>query len=498
MQPLAYRNIDKHLPVLPPKGEIYDECGVFGLYKTDGDEELNGISITHDALLGLQHRGQESAGIAVNNNGEFSTVKDVGMVYSALSEKALEDLPDGKIVIGHVRYTPLNLLDSSGTQPLIIRYIYGALGICHNGALTNFKELKDKLEQGGAIFQSYSDAEMIAYIIAEQRLHAPSIEDAIIKTMHKLRGAYSLVVSSPNKLIAVRDPYGFRPLCLGKIGNSYCFASESCVFQSVGAEFIRDICPGEIVVVDSKGINSYFAYEQNAENKTSLCMFEYVYIARPDSVIDGISVYNARKRAGELLYLEHPVDADMVCGVPDSGLDAAQGYAAASKIPYGIAFIKNKYIARMVSMPQKEKKKRLLNTKLTALAANVKGKRIVIIDDSIVRGETSKHIVTLLKNAGAKEVHMRISSPPFLHACYFGVDVKNEDELIAKRMNTQQIAEYLGVDSLGYLSCESLNLIAQGAKVGFCDACFSGKYPLEIPKEIFVDKFSEKIRFTEK
>lgn len=468
--------------------KINDECGVFGIYKNN--EELDGISITQDALYGLQHRGQESAGIAINNDGEFATVKDLGMVAGVLNEKTLSGLKDGKIVIGHVRYTPFNYLDRAGTQPLVMRYIKGSLAISHNGAITNLAKIRNELEQGGAIFQSYSNAELIAYVIASERLRATSIEDAVEKTMRKLEGAYSLVISSPSKLIGVRDPHGFRPLCVGKLMDSYIFASESCVLDSLGADFIRDVEPGEIVVADENGFHSI---KTGIEAKTSFCMFEYVYIARPDSVIDGVSVHNARQKAGRILYKEHPIEADMVCGIPDSGLDAAIGFSMESGIPYGIGFVKNKYIGRQISGRQADKKQRLLNTKLTALKANVKDKRIVIIDDSIVRGATSAHIVKLLRDAGAKEVHMRISSPPFRHACYFGTDIKSKEELIANKMTVEQICKSIDADSLGYLSIEGLHEIAKESSVGICDGCFTGVYNAPIPEEIYVDKFAQKI-----
>lgn len=465
-----------------------DECGVFGLYKNNDD--IDGISIAHDALYGLQHRGQDSAGIAVNIGGEFKCVKNLGMVANVFTEKALEDLEDGKIVIGHVRFTPSGLVDKAGTQPLVLKYIKGSLGICHNGAISNLAEIRNDLEQGGAIFQSYSNAELIAYIIAAERLKSNSIENAVKKTMKRLQGAYSLVISAPSKLIGVRDPHGFRPLCIGKLKDSYMISSESCVFNGVGAEFVRDVEPGEMVVIDETGLHSY---KVKTEAKTSFCMFEYVYIARPDSVINGVSVHMARKQAGALLYKEHPVEADMVCGVPDSGLDAAQGFAMESGIPYGIGFVKNKYLSRMPSGKQQDKKQRLLNTKLTALTASVKDKRIVIIDDSIVRGETSAHIVKLLKDAGAKEVHMRISSPSFLYPCYFGVDIKQKEELIANRMQVDEICKSIGADSLGYLSIDGLKQIARESNTGYCDACFSGNYTAPIPAMEYIDKFSQKI-----
>lgn len=457
---------------------LQEECGVFGIYKND--ESLNLVGETYNALFALQHRGQESAGIAINDNENIKCHKDLGMVSEALTEKDLLALGDGKISVGHVRYSPIDTVDRAGTQPLVMRYINGSLAIAHNGAITNLSQLRTELELGGAIFQSNSNAELIAYVIASQRLVTSSIEGAVLQAMKKVKGAYSLVISSPSKLIGVRDSNGFRPLCIGKMNNSYMLSSESCAFDSLGAEFIRDVLPGEMIVIDETGLHSY---KDNCGGKTSLCMFEYVYIARPDSVIDDVSVHMARRRAGIYLAKEHPVEADLVCGVPDSGINAALGYATESGIPYGVALIKNKYIGRTFAVKQKENKDRLIQVKINVLKAAVKGKRIVIIDDSIIRGTTSAHIVKLLRDAGASEVHMRISSPPFLYPCYYGTNVRSTNDLIAKNHTVEEIRKLIGADSLGYLSTEGLKNIACESKVGFCDACFSGIYPTEVPTE---------------
>lgn len=465
-----------------------DECGVFGIYRNDDD--LDSVAITHDALFGLQHRGQESAGITVNFEGEFSTVKELGMVSEVFTSKTLSNLKNGKIAIGHVRYTANESLDRASNQPLVLRYKEGSIGIASNGSITNFPEIRLELERGGAIFQSNSNAELMAYIIAYERCFTDNLEDAVLRSMDRLKGAYSTVICAPTRLIGFRDMYGFRPLCVGKLKNSYVISSESCVFDSIGAEFIRDIEPGEMIVIDEEGFHSYKA-RMTAE-KTSLCLFEYVYVARPDSVIDGVSVHNARFKAGELLYKEFPIKADMVCGVPDSGIVAAEGYAKASGIPFGMGFVKNKYIGRTVGTG-KDKKKRLLQTRLTALKANVEGKSVVIIDDSIVRGETSKHIVKLMRDAGAIEVHMLISSPPFICPCYFGIDIRDKESLIANKLSIEEIREQIGADSLGYLSLDSLRKIAENASVDLCDGCFSGSYNAEIPRTIFVDKYAKKI-----
>lgn len=468
--------------------KVNDECGVFGIYRNDDD--IDSVAVTHDALYGLQHRGQESAGITVNCEGEFSTVKELGMVSEVFTEKTLSRLKNGKIAVGHVRYTANESLDRASNQPLVLRYKEGSIGIATNGSITNFPEIRKELEHGGAIFQSNSNAEIMAYVIAFERCYTDNLEDAVLRSMDRLKGAYSTVICAPSRLIGFRDMYGFRPLCIGKLKNSYLISSESCVIDSLGGELIRDVEPGEMVVIDEDGFHSYKA--RMTADKTSLCVFEYVYVARPDSVIDGLSVHNARFKAGELLYKEFPIEADMVCGVPDSGIVAAEGYAKASGIPFGMGFVKNKYIGRTVGTG-KDKKKRLLKTRLTALKSNVYGKRVVIIDDSIVRGETSKHIVKLMRDAGAKEVHMLISSPPFICPCYFGIDIRDKDSLIANKMSIDEIKELIGADSLGYLSLDSVKKIAVNANINLCDGCFSGSYNAEIPRTIFVDKYAKKI-----
>ena len=471
----------------PRSDKAQDECGVFGFYNNDG---LDSIAVTHDALYGLQHRGQISAGITVNNGGDFSTVKELGMVSEVFPPKVLAKLKSGKITVGHVRYTSNQSLDRAANQPLVLRYREGSLAISANGAITNFPEIRKELERGGAIFQSNSNAELMGYVIATERCSTDNLEDAVLRAMDKLKGAYSTVICAPSRLIGFRDMYGFRPLCIGKLSNSYIITSESCVIDSIGGKFIRDVAPGEMVVIDEDGFHCYF--QQKKSDKTSLCIFEYVYIARPDSVIDGVSVHTSRIRAGELLYKEYPIDADMVCGVPDSGIIAAEGYAKASGIPFGMGFMKNKYIGRKAGTGM-EKKKRLMQTKLTALKSNVEGKRIVVIDDSIVRGETTRHIVRLLREAGAKEVHILISSPPFVAPCYFGVDIRDKENLIATRMTIPEIRESIGADSLGYLSVESLRESVKGADIDLCDGCFTERYAAEVPTTFFVDKYANKI-----
>ena len=469
--------------------KVKDECGVFGIYKND--DSLDVVSITHDALYSLQHRGHVSAGITVNDDQKFTTVKELGMVSEVFNEKNLQKLPNGKIAVGHVRYTLNAALDRAANQPLVIRYKEGSIAIASNGSITNFPEIRQELERGGSIFQSNSNAELMAYVIATERIHTENLEDAVLSAMKRLKGAYSTVICAPTRLIGFRDIYGFRPLCIGKINDSYIITSESCVIDTVGGELVRDVKPGEMIVIDDEGFHSYML-DQQAE-KTSLCLFEYVYVARPDSVIDGVCVHSARLKAGELLYKEYPIDADMVCGVPDSGIIAAEGYARASGIPYGMGFMKNKFLGRNAGTGM-DKKKRLLHTKLTALKSNVAGKRIVVIDDSIVRGQTSQHIVNLLRKAGAKEIHMLISSPPFVFPCYFGIDISDSESLIANRMSIEEIRREIGADTLGYLSVESLHKTVEGVQIDLCDGCFTKQFSAEIPTTFFVDKYANKIK----
>lgn len=472
----------------PPIKSIQEECGVFGIYKNDDDIDV--VGEVYNGLYALQHRGQEGAGIAVNNNGEMKCVKNLGTVAEALTEKSLKSLGNGKIAIGHVRY---NLTDSNeliSVQPLVMRYIKGSLAIAHNGAITNVAEIHKELEQGGAIFQSNSNAELIAYVIASKRIGSFSIEEAVLKTMDMVEGAYSMVISSPSKLIAVRDKHGFRPLCIGKMKNSYIISSESCAFDSLGAEFIRDIKPGEMVVVDEKGLHSY---TDHCGGKSSLCLFEQVYIARPDSVIDGMSVHMFRIKAGEILAEKYKIDADLVCGVPDSGISPAIGYSQKSKIPFGNAIIKNKYIGRTLASQRTSYNKRLVEIKINVLKAAVKDKRVIIIDDSIVKGITCAYIVKILKEAGAKEVHMLIASPPFLNKCYYGTDIRSEEDLAARKYSAEELCKIIGADTLGYLDIDDIKELTKDADINFCTACFTGDYPTEIPTEIYEDKFRKKI-----
>lgn len=467
--------------------KIHDECGVFGIF---GNDTTDIIDETYLALYALQHRGTLGAGIAINDNGNMSVVKGFGVVPEALPEKELSRLKKAKIALGHVRHTTASVAnDRTSIQPLLMRYVNGQLSLALNGALTNYSELREHLHRGGAIFQSNSDIEVIAYIIAQERLETASIEEAVLNAMDKIKGAYSMVMMAPSRLIGVRDPRGFRPLCIGKLGENYIITSESCVFDSLGGEFVRDVEPGEMVVIDDEGVHSY---KNNCGGKTSLCLFEFVYFARPDSVLDGMCVNIARQRAGIELAKEHPVEADMVCAVPDCGIDAAIGYSMQSGIQYGVGLVKNRFIGRAHNNRKKHAQYNL-RIKLNAMKSNVQGKRIVLIDDSIVKGETSKHIVSMLKKAGAKEVHLRISSPPFKYPCYFGTDIDSTDNLIAAHRSIDEMCAEIGADSLGFLSIDGLHRIADECKIDFCDACFSGDYPIEASRQSHEDKYSKKL-----
>ncbi|MDO5560544.1 MAG: amidophosphoribosyltransferase [Oscillospiraceae bacterium] len=467
---------------------INEECGVFGIYS---NKTTNVAADAYVALYALQHRGQESCGIVVNDKGVFSYYKDLGLVHEVFDKERLAKLGNGNIAIGHVRYSTTGNSNRSNAQPLVVRHVKGPLSIAHNGNLVNTRELREEYELKGAIFHSTNDTEVISYAITEQRLIQPSIEDAVEKAVEKLKGAYSLVIMSPKKLIALRDPNGFRPLCMGRTKEgAVVVASESCALDSIGAVFERDILPGEMVVVDENGVRSI---QTHCGGPSTFCVFEYVYFARPDSVIEGAGVHNARMRAGELLWKEHPVDADVVIGVPDSGLDAALGLANASGIPYGVGFIKNRYVGRTFIQPSQSQRTNSVRIKLNVVKEVVRGKRVILIDDSIVRGTTCRHIVDLIREAGAKEVHMRISSPPFTNPCYFGTDIDSRENLIACNMSVPEIAKHIGADSLGYLSVENVKKIAQNPSCGFCTACFDGKYPIPVPSEMPKDKFEFKI-----
>ena len=466
---------------------IHEECGVFGVY---GQKAEDVASLVYYGLFALQHRGQESCGIVVNDDGVFSSHKGIGLVNEVFTKDAMAKFPTGEIAVGHVRYGTTGGLTLSNCQPIMVNHLKGKLAVAHNGNLSNALTLRRELELSGAIFHSTSDTETIAYVVTRERITTGSIETAVCRAMNKLEGAYSLVLMSSTKLIAVRDPFGFRPLCYGQTEDgTYVVASESCALSAVGATFQRDILPGEILTFDREGIHSDRTHCDTAPKK--LCIFEHIYFARPDSVIEGVSVHAARMKAGERLAQAHPVDADIVIGVPDSGLDAALGYAKASGIPYGIGLIKNKYIGRTFISPGQDHRVDQVKIKLSPVPSEIQGKRVVLIDDSIVRGTTSGRIVQLLRSAGAKEIHMRISAPPFLYPCYYGTDIDSQDHLIACHHSIEEIGRIIGVDSLGYLPLENLRDLC--GNEGFCSACFCGKYPTSIPEDTRKDQFEQKL-----
>lgn len=466
---------------------LREECGVFGVISS---ETADVAALSYYGLYALQHRGQESCGIVINDDGVFSSHKDLGLVSQVFSQDILSRLPKGNMAVGHVRYGTTGGSSRKNCQPIEVNHQKGNLAIAHNGNLSNAADLRSALEMSGAIFHTTSDTETIAYIITRERLKAPSIEDALSAAMDQLDGAYSLVLMSSQKLICARDPYGFRPLCYGKTPDGmYVAASESCGLKAIGAEFIRDLEPGEILVFGPDGIISRREHCRAKEKK--LCVFEYIYFARPDSVIDGVSVHRARVLAGRILAREHPADADIVIGVPDSGLDAALGFSMESGIPYGLGLIKNKYIGRTFISPGQSLRLDQVKIKLSAVEDSVKDKRVVLIDDSIVRGTTSSRIVNLLREAGAKEIHVRISSPPFLHPCYYGTDIDSREHLIACHHSTQETAQIIGADTLGYLPVSQLKALAGGG--GYCGACFDGAYPTKVPSDTRKNRFEQKL-----
>lgn len=469
--------------------KLHEECGVVG-FSLPGRCDV--ASLAYYSLYALQHRGQQSAGIAVNDDGVISLHCDSGLVNEVFDEHELSKLGSGNMAIGHVRYSTSGYERRLNAQPLVVNHIKGVMAVAHNGNLVNDAELREQLEMSGSIFHTTSDTEVIAYAITRERLNAPSIEAALSLAMDKIIGAYSLVIMSPRKLIAARDPNGFRPLCIGTLpGGGYMFASESCALDSIGATYLREVEPGEIVIAQDGELHSDRSHCGRA--KPGFCVFEYIYFARPDSIINGCSVHTARQRAGAFLALEHPVQADVIIGVPDSGIDAAIGYAKQSGIPYGLGFIKNKYIGRTFIQDNQSSREKGVRIKLNPISATVKGKRVVLIDDSIVRGTTIARIVRLLRDAGATEVHVRSSAPKFLYPCYFGTDIPSREELIAYRYTDEELKEVLGVDSIGFLSVKNVVLLAGNNPDGYCTGCFSGEYPCEPPKRKWKNKYRTKL-----
>lgn len=463
------------------KEELHEECGIFGIYS---DGSIDAASACYTGLLALQHRGQESCGIAVNDRGVINYHKDMGLVTEVFNNKTLSQL-EGNVALSHVRYSTAGHSSRENSQPLVMRYVKGVVAIAHNGNLTNAVEIRRELEHRGAIFQTTVDSEVIAYVVARERIKCHSIEEAVNRTMHQINGAYSLLVMSPRKLIAARDPHGFRPLCMGKCGDTIMFASESAALNAAGADFLRDVEPGEIVVVEDGKVTSI---RDHCGGERATCIFEYIYFARSDSFIDGISVYESRKQAGRILAKKFPVEADMVIGVPDSGIDAAIGYSEESGIPYEKGIVKNNYVGRTFIKPTQSERQKSVRIKLNPLIDCVRGKRVIMLDDSIVRGTTCDRIVRMLKDAGAKEVHLRISSPPFLWPCYYGTDIPSRGELIAVSHTIEEITKLSGADSLGFLPVETLPDMLFNKCKGYCSGCFTGEYPAEITTKMLKGK----------
>jgi amidophosphoribosyltransferase len=468
---------------------LHEECGVFGIYDLDGGDVASTI---YYGLFALQHRGQESCGIAVSDTngtrGNMLSNKGMGLVNEVFTPEILEKMK-GDIGVGHVRYSTAGSSTRENAQPLVLNYVKGTLAMAHNGNLINANELRSELEYTGAIFQTTIDSEVIAYHIARERLNSKTAEEAVQRACRKLKGAYALVVASPRKLIAARDPFGFKPLCIGKRDNAYIVASETCALDTIGATFVRDVLPGEVVAITQDGITSDTSMALPKE-KQARCIFEYIYFARPDSHFDGESVYASRIRAGRFLAMDSPVDADIVTGVPESGNAAALGYSLESGIPYGTAFVKNSYVGRTFIKPKQSSRESSVQIKLNVLKEAVDGKRVIMIDDSIVRGTTSDRIVRMLRDAGATEVHVRISSPPFLWPCYFGTDIPAREQLIAYNRSIEDIRQIIGADSLGYLGLERLSEMVEGLPI--CRGCFTGEYPMEPPKEDIRGEYFDK------
>ncbi|MCG8482418.1 MAG: amidophosphoribosyltransferase [Clostridia bacterium] len=457
-----------------PWDKLEEECGVIGVYAPGSKDIARSV---YFGLHSLQHRGQESAGIASNKAGKIQYYKEMGLVQEVFNDEIIERL-QGDISIGHVRYSTTGESYVANAMPLVVYHKRGGLALAHNGNLVNAKEIRDELQDNGVIFQTSIDSEAIASLIARNSKDL-SIEDAIIETTKVIKGSYALVITYDHKLVGVRDPHGIRPLCIGKVDGGYVLSSESCAFSVMGAEFIRDVEAGEMVVIEGNEIKSI---QYDTTTRKAACSFEYVYFSRPDSILDGRNVYIARRNAGIILAQEHPVDADLVIAVPDSGTVAAIGYAQQSGISFGEGLIKNRYVGRTFIQPDQRMRELSVRLKLNVLKDNVKGKRLVMIDDSIVRGTTSGKIVNMLKEAGAKEVHIRVSSPPVAHSCYFGIDTPSRRHLIAANHSIDEISEMIGADSLGYLSVAGLMEAIGLPENQLCTACFNGEYPMDVPQ----------------
>ena len=469
---------------------IHEECGVFGIYSNA--PKLDVAAAAYYGLFALQHRGQQSCGIYVSDRGVPTGYKAKGLVNDVFTKEALRGLGSGQMAVGHVRYGSAQSNRARNAQPMHVNHSNGSLVVAHNGNITNAGELRRQYEMDGCIFHTTSDTEVIAYTVTRERLRSDSIEEAVEKSMAQLQGAFSMILMSSQKLLACRDPLGFRPLCIGTIGESFVIASESCALDTVGATFLRDVLPGEIVVIDSEGLRSLDTYI-NPNRKQHMCVFEYIYNARPDSVIDGNSVHVSRETAGKILAQHYPIEADVVVGVPDSGLEAAVGYAKESGIPYAIGFTRNRYVGRTFIQPVQSDRSDAVRVKLNPVSAVVKGKRVILVDDSIVRGTTTDLTINLLRRAGATEVHFLIASPPYRHPCYYGTDVKSREDLIANKYSSfEEIAAAIGVDSVGFFPASELYKLVR-PKQGICTSCFDGVYPIEVPKEPVESKYNKKL-----
>lgn len=468
------------------ENELHEECGVFGVYAAN---EFNIGMTVYYGLFALQHRGQESCGISVCKDGHFNTYKDLGLVSEVFTPSRLESLGDGKMAVGHVRYGTTGNSGRENAQPIVVSHISGNMAVVHNGNLTNANVLRSGLELNGSIFHTTSDTEIISYVITHEHLQCKSIEEAIVRSMKYLEGAYSLIIMLDDKLIAVRDKNGFRPLCYGiDEQGDYIIASESCALNAVSAKLVRDILPGEVVVFDKDGVHSI--RDNCGKEREAICIFEYIYFARPDSIVEGCSVHHARLNAGRFLAEDYPVDADIVIGVPDSGTDGAIGYSQASGIPYDIGLIKNKYIGRTFISPGQKSRENSVRIKLNAVSETVAGKSVVLVDDSIVRSTTIARTVSILREAGAKEIHVRITAPPFLNPCYYGVDIDSRKSLVACHHSVDEICEIIGADSLGYLKLERLPQLNDCTEErGYCTACFSGDYATRVESDYKRDMF---------
>lgn len=459
--------------------KLREECGVIGVYDRGN---LETSKMAYYGLIGLQHRGQESAGIAVNNERVITCFKEMGLVQDVFDDRIMS-LLKGDMSIGHVRYSTTGASFVKNAQPIMVKYSDGNVAVAHNGNLVNAWHLRRAMENAGVKFESTNDSEVIANLVAQNL--DKGIENAIVGTMEKVQGSYALVILTGDVLVGVRDKHGLRPLCLGKLEEGYVFSSESCALDILGAEFVRDIEPGEIVMIDREN-NVKSIKVANGEKKAT-CIFEYIYFARPDSIIDEIGVYQARVEMGKRLAIEHPVEADVVICVPDSGTPAAHGFSQQTGIPYAMGLIKNRYIGRTFIQPNQALRELSVRLKLNPMRSAVKGKRVVMVDDSIVRGTTSQKIVASLRKAGATEVHVRVSSPMVISTCHFGIDTPDKKELVGANERLSEIIKKINADSLGYLSLEGVKEAAGGEGVGFCDACFSGRYPMEIPDEVSKD-----------